>query len=69
MPKRLNGSAGTERKIMQNLNQFAFNCQSSSKMAEKDFHTFNWSFGNQSGAAVIEVTDSGIYRPIFYIKL
>ena len=58
MPKRLNGSAGTGKKIMQNLNQFSFNYQSSENLAEKVFYTFDWSFGNQSGNAVIQLTDS-----------
>ncbi len=59
MPKRLSGSAGTGKKIMQNLNQFSFNYRNSENIAEKVFYTFDWSFGNQSGSAVIKLTDSG----------
>lgn len=59
MAKRLSGSAGTGKKIMQNLNEFTFDYQGSENIAGKDFYTFNWTFGNQSGTAVIELTDTG----------
>lgn len=59
MAKRLSGSANTGKKIMQNLNQFSFNYRGSEKVSGKDFYTFDWSFGNQSGSAVIELTASG----------
>lgn len=59
MAKRLSGSAGTGKEIMQNLKEFTFNYQGSENVANKDFYTFNWTFGNQSGTAVIELTDTG----------
>lgn len=59
MSKRLNGSAGTGKKILQNLNQFHFNYQSCEIENNKKFYTFTWSFGDQAGFAVIQLTDLG----------
>lgn len=59
MLKRLNGSANTGKRIMQNLEQFSFNYRDSENVAGKDFYQFDWSFGNQSESAVIQLTDSG----------
>lgn len=58
MSKTLTGSAGTGKKILQNRSQFHFNYQGVEKATGKDFYTFNWSFGNQFGTAVIELVDS-----------
>lgn len=59
MAKRLSGSAGTGKKIMQNLDLFDFDIQSPENVTDKDFYAFTWTFGNQSGTAVINLTDDG----------
>lgn len=59
MPKRLSGSAGTGREIMQNLNIFDYSYESQ-KSKEADAHVFSWSFGNQAGTATIILKDDGV---------
>lgn len=57
MPKRLSGSAGTGKKIMQNLDQFRYTYNGAEKLSEdKTLYKFNWSFNNyQSGYISIEL--------------
>lgn len=59
MPKRLSGSAGTGKKIMQNQSNFDFTYEGVEKANGKDLYNFNWTFGIQTGTAVIELTDTG----------
>lgn len=59
MPKRLSGSAGTGKKIMQNQNDFDFTYKGAEEADGNVFHTFDWTFGNQTGTAVIKLTDTG----------
>ena len=59
MPKRLNGSSGTGKKIIQNMSDFSYHYKDVEKVSGKDFYTFTWTFGNQSGTAVINLTDNG----------
>ncbi len=59
MPKRLNGSYGTGKKIIQNMNDFTYHYRDSEKLSGKDYYTFAWTFGNQTGTAVITLTNNG----------
>lgn len=51
MPKRLSGSSGTGKKIMQNRDLFIYTYTGSAPLSEdKVLYKFNWSFDNyQSG--------------------
>lgn len=62
MPKRLTGSAGTGKKIMQNQNLFNYTYNGSEKLSEgKTLYKFDWSFDNyQSGNISIELRPDGI---------
>lgn len=61
MPKRLTGSAGTGKKIMQNKNLFNYTYNGSEKLSEgKTLYKFDWSFDNyQSGYISIELLPDG----------
>ncbi len=61
MPKRLTGSAGTGKKIMQNQNLFNYTYNGSEKLSEnKTLYKFDWSFDNyQSGYISIELLPDG----------
>lgn len=59
MPKRLNGSSGTGKKIMQNQDFFNFSYRKSNSSNDKTFYTFDWTFGVQSGSAVILLNSDG----------
>ncbi len=59
MPKRLNGSAGTGKKIIKNIKDFNYHYKDVEKVSGKDFYPFPWTFGDQSGTAVISLTDDG----------
>lgn len=59
MPKRLTGSAGTGKKILQNANLYNYTYQGAEQLGNNTLHKFNWAFGNQSGYANIEVLPDG----------
>lgn len=59
MPKRLNGSSGTGKKIIQNMSDFSYRYRNVETVSGKDFYTFTWTFGNQTGTAVISLTANG----------
>ena len=59
MPKRLTGSAGTGKKIMQNINLFGYTYNGSAPLGNNTLHKFDWTFGNQSGYANIELMPDG----------
>ncbi len=59
MPKRLNGSSGTGKKIIQNMIDFSYRYRDVETVSDKDFYTFTWTFGNQTGTAVISLTANG----------
>lgn len=56
MPKRLNGSANTGKKIMNNLDAFSYSYIGPDNSASTTNYRFKWSFGSQSGTAVISLT-------------
>ena len=56
MPKRLNGSADTGKKIMDNWDNFSYSYRGSDNTTNEICYNFDWSFGNQSGTAVIFLT-------------
>lgn len=60
MPKRLNGSAGTGKKIMKNRELFDYSFIKSDSSAETPKYYFNWSFEHQQGTAVITLTEKGL---------
>jgi hypothetical protein len=63
MPKRLNGSAGTGKKIMQNKELFKYTYNGSEQLTDNSgsiLHKFEWTFGNQSGFASIILLPGGI---------
>ena len=61
MPKRLTGSPGTGKKIMQNPTLFHYTYNGSEPLSEgKIVYKFNWSFDNyQSGNISIELRADG----------
>lgn len=60
MPKRLTGSAGTGKKIMQNLTLFNYIYNGSEALSgDKTLYKFNWTFGNQAGHISINVHQDG----------
>ena len=61
MPKQLSGSAGTGKKIMQDLNLFNYTYNGSEVLSESDtLHKFDWSFDNyQSGNISIVIKPDG----------
>ena len=61
MPKQLSDSAGTGKKIMQNLSLFNYTYNESEALPEgKTLYKFDWSFDNyQSGNISIEVLSNG----------
>ena len=56
MPKRLNGSANTGKKIMNNLDAFSYSYIGPDNSTSTTNYRFKWSFGSQSGTAVISLT-------------
>ena len=56
MPKRLNGSANTGKKIMNNLDAFSYSYIGPDNSTSTTYYRFDWSFGSQSGTAVISLT-------------
>lgn len=61
MPKRLSGSAGTGKKIMQNLNLFKYTYTGSEQSDNIMSHKFDWSFDNyQSGYISIKLRPDGV---------
>ena len=56
MPKRLNGSANTGQKIMNNLDAFSYSYIGPDNSTRTTNSRFKWSFGSQSGTAVISLT-------------
>lgn len=63
MPKRLNGSTGTGKKIMQNIDIFNYTYDGCEPSGNNTLHKFNWTFGNQSGYASITLTPEGTIDP------
>lgn len=61
MAKRLSGSAGTGKKIIENLNLFNYTYTGSEKLSEgKTLCKFDWSFDNyQSGNINIKLRPDG----------
>lgn len=57
MPKRLNGSANTGQKIMNNLDTFSYSYIGPDNSTSTTNYRFDWSFGSQSGIAVISLTE------------
>lgn len=56
MPKRLNGSANTGKKIMNNLEIFSYSYIGPDNSTGTTNYSFKWSFGSQSGTAIISLT-------------
>lgn len=56
MPKRLNGSADTGKKIMDNWDDFSYSYRGSDNSTNQIYYKFDWSFGDQSGTAIICLT-------------
>ena len=63
MPKRLNGSANTGKKIMNNLEIFSYSYIGPDNSTGTTNYSFKWSFGNQSGTAVISLTKDNRIDP------
>ncbi len=59
MPKRLTGSAGTGKKILQNTDLYNYTYNGAEQVGNNTLHKFSWTFGNQSGYASIEVWPDG----------
>lgn len=60
MPKRLTGSPGTGKKIMQNQNLFKYTYNGSEQSGNNILHKFDWSFDSyQSGNISIELRTDG----------
>ncbi|MEH2960097.1 hypothetical protein [Candidatus Merdisoma sp. JLR.KK006] len=60
MPKRLTGSAGTGKKIMQNQNLFKYTYTGSEQSGTNLLYKFDWSFDNyQSGNISIKIRPDG----------
>ena len=57
MPKRLNGSANTGKKIMHNLDTFSYSYIGPDNSTSTTNYRFEWSFGSQRGTAVISLTE------------
>lgn len=57
MPKRLNRSANTGQKIMNNLDTFSYSYIGPDNSTSTTNYRFDWSFGSQSGTAVISLTE------------
>lgn len=47
MPKRLNGSADTGKKIMDNWDDFSYSYIGSHNSTNKIYYKFDWSFGTK----------------------
>ncbi|WP_415337605.1 hypothetical protein [Clostridium perfringens] len=58
MSKRLNGSAGTGDKIMNNLNLFNYHLDKIKNIDNKTYYTFLVSFGSQKGHFCIVVDEN-----------
>ena len=63
MPKRLNGSAGTGEKIMNNPDIFNYSYIGPDNSTGTTNYSFKWSFGSQSGTAVISLTKDNRIDP------
>ncbi len=60
MAKRLSGSAGTGKKIMQNQNLFNYTYTGSEPSGNNMLHKFDWSFDNyQTGNISIDLRPDG----------
>lgn len=59
MPKRLNGCANTGKKIMDNQSDFDCTYEEKENVNTKTLYNFHWTFNDQSGDAVISLTDDG----------
>ena len=56
MPKRLNGSANTGKKIMHNLDTFSYSYIGPDNSTSTTNYRYECTFGSQSGTAVISLT-------------
>ena len=63
MPKRLNGSAGTGEKIMNNPDTFSYSYIRPNNSTSTTNYRFEWSFGSQNGTAVISLTKDNRIDP------
>ena len=63
MPKRLNGSAGTGEKIMNIPDTFNYSYIGPDNSTGTTNYSFKWSFGSQSGTAVISLAKDNRIDP------
>lgn len=59
MKKKLNGSAGTGKKIMENRDIFNYSYKETYATSETTNYKFDWSFEDQFGTAVIKLNPDG----------